>query len=331
MPLDPQVVAYRAQRAAAGTPQLYTQTLAEARAADLAAIRAGGGDAEPVHQVRDTSLPGPDGDLPIRIYRPAGDGPLPTLVYFFGGGWTLGSIDTADGICRRLANLVPCQVITVGYRLAPEHRFPAAVLDCHAATAWIAAHADALGVDPDRIAVGGDSAGGNLAAAVTLLARRDGTPPLAGQLLVYPNTNYRDETDSMRTSDDPYLFNRTSVGWYWNHYLADPADGRNPLASPLLAEDLGGLPPALVITAEYDPLRDEGERYAHRLREAGVPTELTRYDGMIHGFFAMSGVLDGGRRALDQAAGWLRDRLVHPAPGPDSAGRQPVGARRADD
>ncbi|WP_416904584.1 alpha/beta hydrolase [Micromonospora echinospora] len=332
MPLDPQVLAYRARRAAAGTPQLYTQTLAEARAADLAAIRAGGGDAEPVHEVRDRTVPGPAGDLPVRIYRPAGDGPLPTLVYFFGGGWTLGSIDTADGICRRLANAVPCQVITVGYRLAPENRFPAAVLDCHAATAWIAAHADELGVDPTRLAVGGDSAGGNLAAAVTLLARRDGVPALAGQLLVYPNTLHRGETDSMRESEDPYLFNRTSVDWYWGHYLADPADGRNPLASPLLAEDLGGLPPALVITAEYDPLRDEGERYAERLREAGVPTELARYSGMIHGFFAMSGVLDGGRHALDRAAGWLRARLHAPAAGGESVGpdRGPVGARRAD-
>jgi acetyl esterase len=332
MPLDPQVQAYRARRAAAGTPQLYTQTLAEARAADLAAIRAGGGDVEPVHQVYDRTVPGPDGDLPIRVYRPAGDGPVPTLVYFFGGGWTLGSIDTADGICRRLANAVPCQVITVGYRLAPEHRFPAAVLDCHAATAWIAAHADELGVDPTRLAVGGDSAGGNLAAAVTLLARREGTPTLVGQLLVYPNTSHQGDTDSMRESADPYLFNRTSVGWYWGHYLADPADGRNPLASPLLAEDLGGLPPALVITAEYDPLRDEGERYAERLREAGVSTELTRYAGMIHGFFAMSGVLDGGRRALDQAAGWLRERLLDPTAGTGSAdpGRRPVGARRAD-
>ncbi|WBB80902.1 alpha/beta hydrolase [Micromonospora sp. WMMD882] len=332
MPLDPQVVAYRARRAAAGTPQLYQQTLAEARAADLAAIRAGGGDAEPVHEVRDTHVPGPDGDLPIRIHRPAGAGPLPTLVYFFGGGWTLGSVDTADGICRRLANAVPCQVITVGYRLAPEHRFPAAVLDCHAATTWIAAHAAELGVDPRRLAVGGDSAGGNLAAAVTLLARRDGAPELAGQLLVYPNTVHRGETESMRAADDPYLFNRTSVEWYWGHYLADPADGRNPLASPLLADDLGGLPPALVITAEYDPLRDEGERYAERLRDAGVPTELSRYPGMVHGFFAMSGVLDGGRRAVDQAAGWLRGRLLTSEAGATyaaGAGR-PVGARRAD-
>ncbi|WP_320064103.1 alpha/beta hydrolase [Micromonospora sp. RTGN7] len=308
MPLDPQVIAYRAARAAAGVAPLYTRDLAEARAADLAAIRAGGGDVEPVHDVRDTTVPGPAGDLPVRIHRPAGVGRLPTLVYFFGGGWTLGSVDTADGICRRLANATGCQVVTVGYRLAPENPFPAAVHDCHAAVRWLAGHADEFGVDPSRLAVGGDSAGGNLAAAVTLLARDSGGPPLAAQLLIYPNTDQR-ELAASAGDQDPLLFNRHSVAWYRGHYLPDPADAENPLASPLLAEDLTGLPPALVVTAEYDPLRDEGERYAERLRAAGVPVELVRYDGMIHGFFAMPGVFDAGRRAQDRAAGFLRDRL----------------------
>ncbi|MCI4065847.1 alpha/beta hydrolase [Micromonospora sp. R77] len=308
MALDPQVVAYRAARAAAGTVPLYRQTLAQARAADLAAIRAGGGDPEPVHEVRDAHVPGPGGPLPVRIHRPAGDGPLPTLLYFFGGGWTLGSVETADGICRRLANATPCQVVTVGYRLAPEHRFPAAVQDCHAALRWIATHADEFGADPDRLAVGGDSAGGNLAAAVTLLARADGGPRLAAQLLVYPNTDQR-PGPAPAGEEDPLLFNRHSVAWYRGHYLADPGDAADPLASPLLAEDLSGLPPALVVTAEHDPLRDEGERYADRLRAAGVPTEVTRYPGMIHGFFAMPGVFDAGRRAQEQAAAFLRDRF----------------------
>ncbi|WP_327028633.1 alpha/beta hydrolase [Micromonospora sp. NBC_01740] len=313
MSVHPQVAAYRAARAAAGTPPLYTQTLAEARAADLAAIRAGGGAVEPVHEVRDTHVPGPAGDLPVRIHRPAGEGPLPTLVYFFGGGWTLGSVDTADGICRRLANAVPCQVVTVGYRLAPEHPFPAAVHDCHAATAWLATHPEEFGVDPERVAVGGDSAGGNLAAAVTLLARERGGPRLAAQLLVYPNTDQSAVPDG--DGEDPLLFNRRSVAWYRGHYLTDPADARHPLASPLLAADLTGLPPALVITAEHDPLRAEGERYAHRLREAGVPTTLTRYAGMIHGFFAMPGAFDDGSRAQDQAAAFLRGRLGKPGGG----------------
>jgi acetyl esterase len=303
MPLDPQVEEWRAKRAADDVPQLYTQTLAEARAADLASIQAGGGDVEPVHSVRDLVME--ESGLTLRIYRPAGDGPLPTLVYFFGGGWTLGSIETADGVCRRLANLVPCQVITVGYRLAPENPFPAAVHDCHQATQWIAAHAVELGVDVARLAVGGDSAGGNLAAATTLLARDSG-PSLAGQLLVYPNTLYGSDTASMRAGDDPFLFNRTSVNWYWKHYLRDESDGTNPLASPLLAPSHAGLPPALVITAEFDPLRDEGEYYAEKLFAAGVPTELTRYDGMVHGFYTMSGVLDTARQAMTDSATWLR-------------------------
>ncbi len=301
MPLDPQVEAMRAEREANQVPQLYTQTLAEARAADLASIQAAGGEVEAVHQVENITTA--DG-LPLRVYRPDQDGPLPTLIYFFGGGWTLGSIDTADGICRTLANAVPCQVITVGYRLAPEHPFPAAVHDAHNATQWIVAQAEELQVDPARLAVGGDSAGGNLAAATTLLARDNG-PALAGQLLVYPNTLYGSDTISMRNGDDPYLFNKTSVGWYWDHYLADSADGLNPLASPLLAESHANLPPALVITAEYDPLRDEGEYYAEKLHAADVPTTLSRYDGMVHGFFAMSGILDGGKKAMAEASTWL--------------------------
>ncbi|QNE18966.1 alpha/beta hydrolase [Kribbella qitaiheensis] len=303
MPLDPQVEAMRSQREAADVPQLYTQTLAEARAADLASIQAAGGSLEQVHHVEDVVME--ESGLPLRIYRPEGSDPLPTLVYFFGGGWTLGSIDTADGICRQLANAVPCQVITVGYRLAPENPFPAAVDDCHQATQWIAAHAAELQVDPDRVVVGGDSAGGNLAAATSLLARESG-PALAAQLLIYPNTLYGSDTASMRAGDDPFLFNRTSVDWYWDHYLTDHADGQNPLASPLLAESHAGLPPALVITAEYDPLRDEGEFYAEKLYAAGVPTQLSRYDGMVHGFFAMSGVLDGGRKAIAEAAEFLQ-------------------------
>jgi acetyl esterase len=301
MPLDPQVEAMRAEREANDVAQLYTQTLAEARAADLVSIRAAGGAVEQVHHVEDVTT---DVGLPLRIYRPDLQGPLPTLIYFFGGGWTLGSIDTADGISRKLANAVPCQVITVGYRLAPEHPFPTAVRDCHDAVQWIAANPDRVQADPARLIVGGDSAGGNLAAAVTLLARDNG-PGLSGQLLVYPNTVYGSDTLSMRTGDDPYLFNKTSVGWYWEHYLTDPADGRNPLASPLLASSHADLPPALVITAEYDPLRDEGEFYAEKLHAAGVPTTLSRYDGMVHGFFAMSGILDGGQQAMGEASAWL--------------------------
>ncbi|WP_412542466.1 alpha/beta hydrolase [Longispora sp. K20-0274] len=297
----------RTQRMRNSTPQLYTLSLDEAREADLASIRASGGDPEPVHRVIDMTIPGPGGELPIRIYQPEGPGPFPTLTYFFGGGWTLGSIDTSDGICRSLANAADCMVVTIGYRLAPETKFPGAIEDCYAALRWIDAHAKEIDADPARLAVGGDSAGGNLAAAVTLLNRERGGPALVGQLLVYPNTDYFSDTPSLRENADPWLFNQTSVSWYWKHYLTDPEEGRDPLASPLRAADHSGLPPALVITAEYDPIRDQGEQYAERLRHAGVPTVLTRYDGMVHGFFAMAGTLDGGRRAVEQAAGQLRE------------------------
>jgi acetyl esterase len=311
MPLDPQVRAMRAARAEAGAAPLYTLTLAQARAADLADIQAAAGSPEPVGSVQDRSLPGPGGPLPIRVYRPAAPppgeaGPLPVLLYFFGGGWVLGAIDTSDAICRSLTNTAGCVTVAVGYRLAPEHRFPAAVDDCFAAARWVSAHAAELSVDPARIAVGGDSAGGNLAAAVTLLARDRGGPALVHQLLVYPNTDHRADTTSLRENTDPLLFNRTSVAWYWGHYLAAAADGDNPLASPLRATDHSGLPPATVLTAEFDPLRDEGEQYAAALAAAGVPVELTRYDGMVHGFFAMAGVLDTATRAVSHAAARLR-------------------------
>jgi len=309
VPLDPRLRQLRDERAAADVTPLYELTLEQARAADLADILAGGGDVEPVHHVTDRTFPGPDGELPVRIYRPDLDGPLATLVYFFGGGWTLGSIETSDGVCRALANAAGCQVVTPGYRLAPEHPFPAAVHDCLAAVEWVADRAAELGADPERIAVGGDSAGGNLAAVTSLAAHGRGGPPIAAQVLVYPNTCYHADTESLRDNDDRYQFNRHSVDWYWRNYLSTPEQGRDPLVSPLLAADLTGLPRALVITAEYDPLRDEGEAYANRLRDAGVPVELTRYDGMAHGFFTMSGVLDGARQAVAQVAEYLRKNL----------------------
>ncbi|MFC9328940.1 alpha/beta hydrolase [Kitasatospora sp. NPDC057015] len=309
MPLDPQLRTLREQRARRGAAPLYTLSVEQARAADLASIRAAGGTPRALYEVIDRHLPGPGGELPVRIYRPSAERPLPALLYYFGGGWTLGSIDTADVLCRDLAAEAGCLVVTVGYRLAPEHPFPAAVHDCLAALRWVADHAGELGVDRAGIAVGGDSAGGNLAAAVTLLARADGDLPLAGQLLVYPNTDQLADDASMRDNADPWLFNHHSVAWYGRHYLTTPQDAENPLASPLRAADLGGLPPALVVTAEYDPLRDQGEAYAARLAAAGVPVELTRYPGMAHGFFAMAGAVDAARTANLQAARFLRDRF----------------------
>jgi len=305
MPLDPQLQAGRDQRERDNVRPLYEMSLADARAADLASIRQGGGTAEPVFEVTELAITGPGGELPLRLYRPSGSRPLPVLLYFFGGGWVLGTIDTADGVARRLANASGAMVAVVGYRLAPEHPFPAPVDDCYAALRWVGAHGGEIGADPARLAVGGDSAGGNLAAAVALLAR-DGGPPLAGQLLVYPNTDQLADDESMRAADDPFLFNRQSVAWYRGHYLSGEQDAADPLASPLRAPNLAGLPPALVITAEYDPLRDQGEAYARRLVDEGVPVELSRYPGMAHGFFTMAGTVDASRSAIAQAAAQLR-------------------------
>ena len=301
MPLTPQAERWHAARVAGQVRPLYEQSLAEARAADLADIQASSGTPEPVFSVED--LAALDGKIPLRLYRPSDAPNLPVLVYFFGGGWVLGQIETCDALCRTLTNLVGCACIAVGYRLAPEHKFPAAVEDCAEAVRWISAAAGSLGLDPDRIAVGGDSAGGNLA-AVTAQTVRDVS--LTAQLLVYPNTQYHSDTESLRSIDDPALFNRRSVEWYWSHYLNSPADGADPRVSPLLAADLTGLPDALVITAEYDPLRDEGEQYATALAAAGVTVERKRYDGVMHGFFTMSGVLDEAGQALQQSAAFLR-------------------------
>ncbi|MEN3307797.1 MAG: acetyl esterase [Micromonosporaceae bacterium] len=309
MQLDPQVEAMRAERIRTATPPLYTLSVAEARAADIAAIRAATGTPEPIQQIVDVQFSGPAGALPARVYRPGGKPPFPTLLYFFGGGWTLGSIDTADGVARLLANAAGCAVVVPGYRLAPEHPFPAAVHDCYAATRWVRDEAESLGLDAKRIAVGGDSAGGNLAAGVTLLARDAGDLPLRAQLLVYPNTDHGSETPSLHRYTETWMFNRHSVDWYWDKYLRSPQDGADPLASPLRAPDLSGLPPALVITAEHDPLRDQAEQYADRLAAAGVEVAGARYDGMVHGFFCMPGDLDAARLAHARAAAFLRAHL----------------------
>jgi acetyl esterase len=306
MTLHPRWRSLRALRARTGTPPLYECSLADARAADLAAIRAGAGTGEPVARVDDLTFAGPDDHRPVRVYRPDAHGPLPIVVYFFGGGWTLGSIDTADAVARHLANTVPAVVLVPGYRLAPEHPFPAAVEDCYAAVRWALERATDLGGDPGRIAVAGDSAGGNLAAAVALLARERSGPALAGQALVYPNTDHSADDASLRDNVDRWLFNSTSVAWYWGHYLSDPDHGKDPLASPALAADHRGLPPALVLTAEHDPLRDQGEGYAATLRAAGVPVEVHRYAAMAHGFFTMTGVLDEAGLAQREVAAALR-------------------------
>jgi len=266
-----------------------------------------GGDPEPVNKIEDRKLPGTAGSIPVRVYTPSGSGPFPVLVYFHGGGWVLCDIETHDPVCRSLANAAECIVVSVDYRLAPENKFPAAVDDCYAAAQWVMNNASLINGDPDRVAVGGDSAGGNLAAVVALMARDLGGSAPIFQLLIYPVTDYYlPGTPSMEENAEGYFLTRDDMVWFWNHYLNDVAEAEDPRACPLKASSLSGLPPALVITAEFDPLRDEGEMYAARLGEAACGVELVRYDGMIHGFFNMGGVLEQGRSAIALAAAQLR-------------------------
>jgi acetyl esterase len=305
MTLDPQARKVIDATLALELPPMEQMTPPQARESMRARI-AGLGPAEEVARVEEHGVAVEGGAITVRCYTPAGTGLRPALVFFHGGGWVIGDLDTHDGICRSLANAAGCVVASVDYRLAPEHRYPTAAEDAFAATRWVAAEGPRLGIDGRRLAVGGDSAGGNLAAAVTLMARERGGPPLVFQLLVVPVTHHAFDTPSYRECADGYLLTRDAMLWFWGHYLRRPDDGREPHASPLLAPDLAGLPPALVITAGYDPLRDEGEAYADRLREAGVPVTLTRYPGMIHGFFRMINLVDQARVARDEAATALR-------------------------
>ncbi|MGH8983699.1 MAG: alpha/beta hydrolase [Acidimicrobiia bacterium] len=271
--------------------------------------KAGQALGEPVHQIDDRTIPGPGGELPVRVYRPGEDRPLPLLVWFHGGGWTIGSLDTHDNTCRSLANGVGCVVVSVDYRLAPEHKFPAAVEDALAAMQWVADHGADVGGDPARLAVGGDSAGGNLAAVVSLLARDAGTPDLAFQLLVYPVTDHEFESASMRENATGYFLELESMRWFYNQYLNDENDSADWRFSPVRAAALTGLPPAFVLTAEFDPLRDQGELYARRLEAAGVPVELRRYDGVFHGFFGMREFIEPAQQAFDDVTKALREAL----------------------
>jgi acetyl esterase len=315
--LDPQVEAYLRDLHAAGMRPLHELSVTDAREAELIEIERV--QPEPVSHVVDRVLHLGGLDVTVRIYIPGATRPLPVLVYFFGGGWVLGSVNAVDPICRRLANATPCAVVSVAYRRAPEHPFPAGLEDCYAVTRWVAESGAELGVDPRRVAVGGASAGGNLAASVALLARQRGAPKLALQLLVYPPLDYRADAPPSEEETDPLLFGSRDVVWCWSHYLADAADGDDPLASPLRADDLRGLPPALVVTAELDPLRPQGELYAARLVEAGVGTDLVRFDGAIHGFFSKPDRFDAARDAQALAAAALRRAF-----GPQGDARAPA-------
>ncbi len=307
MPLDPQITQVMEQMAALGLPQAHTVSPAEARANAKMRPRAPGPE---VAKVENRNIPGPDGDVPVRIYTPEGDGPFPILAWYHGGGWVVGDLESADASARNLCVGGRCVVVSVDYRLAPETKFPGPAEDCWAATTWAVNNASSFNGDPTRLAVGGDSAGGNLAAAMCLMAADRGGPDIALQLLVYPVTDVDFDSVSYGENGEGYSLTKATMQWYWDHYLSGGEDAANPYAAPLRANSLAGQPPALVITAEYDPLRDEGEAYAKRLREAGVETTSTRYDGVIHGFFSMGAVVDKGQQAVDEASAALRNAFA---------------------
>jgi acetyl esterase len=303
-PLDPRV---RADLDAfAGMTPFYQMKPPEARAAfdRVAAARPRLND--PVARVENRVIQGPTGQVPIRIYTPDGKGPFPILLYFHGGGWVIGSLDAYDDLCRSLCQRAGCLVVSVDYRLAPEDRFPAGLEDCYAALAWCADLATEIGGDGRRLAVAGDSAGGNLAACVSLCARDRGGPKPLLQVLIYPVTNHNFDTASYHQMADGYGLVRNAMIYYWKCYLAQPEDGSNPYASPLQGGDLTGLPSAVIVTAHYDVLRDEGEAYAARLRQAGVAVRCTRYLEMNHGFLQCGATYAQAKRAVQEIADAVR-------------------------
>ena len=306
--LDPQAAALLEELGSGVSPPASTLSVSTGRALldDLFAVD----EPEPVGSTTELEIQGPAGPVPIRIYLPVGEGPSPVLVYLHGGGWVRGSLDAYDGLCRRLANGAGCVVVSVAYRRAPEHPFPAGLEDCYAATEWVTDHAADIEGDPDRVAVGGDSAGGNLTAAVALAARdRDG-PDVAHQLLIYPAVNPPSVRwfDSYDENGTGYLLEMDGIEWYLDQYT-EGADVGNAYAFPLRARDLSGLPPATVLTAGFDPLRDEGVAYAERLAEAGVDVEHLHYDAQIHAFLSLYEHIDEGREAIDDVAAALRSAL----------------------
>jgi acetyl esterase len=292
-------------------PPTHTGTVESAREA-FAAFAQLGSPETPGVATNDRVIPGPEGELPIRVYTPPGDAPMPVLVFFHGGGWVIGSIQTHDRTCRELAMQAGCIVVSVEYRLAPEHKFPAAVEDAYAATDWVVKHAAELGGDSSRVGVGGDSAGGTLAAVSCLMARDRGGPTLVFQLLIYPGTDYVFDDESCRQNAEGLLLTVADMHWFMDHYKRDAADEENPYLAPLRAKSLAGLPPALVITGEYDPLRDQGEAYGRRLQADGVKVTLRRYDGLVHGFIGMTAIVDAARVAMEETAATLRQALQEP-------------------
>ena len=312
MPVDPQVQVLLDQMAAMEAPGLGQMSVEETRAM-MDQFAAMSGTGPEVASVENRTVPGPAGEIPVRVYRPtAGDEALPVLVWIHGGGFVIGTLDGSDATCRELATKASVVVVSVDYRLAPEAPFPAPVDDCVAATSWVVEHAADFGGDPKRVAVGGDSAGGNLSAVVSLIAAQRGSPSIRFQLLVYPAVDLLMSYPSIQENGEGYMLTKEAMEWFMGHYFSGAEkDPKHLQASPIYADeiDLAKVAPALIITAEFDPLRDEGEAYGKRLEQAGVPVTVTRYEGQIHGFFGMTAMLDGAKKAVDQAADALRRAL----------------------
>ena len=305
MPIDAEIQALL--DLGASVPATHTLSVSAARAQYEGRIRLMAPPAK-VGAVANRSIERPGGSLALRIYRPEGAAPFPLLVFFHGSGFVLCSLNTHDWMCRNLCAGGGCVVVSVDYSLAPEHRYPAGLDDCVLATRWVAEHGAEIGGDGGRIAVAGDSAGGNLAAAVALRLRAEGGPRLRGQLLIYPVTDYHTPgTPSYRENAEGYGLTRDTMIWFWDHYLSDPTEAQCPYVSPLRAPDLAGLPPALVVTAEFDPLRDEGESYADRLRAGGVTARSSRWNGMNHGFLFWVGRVRKAGAAMAECCSWLRE------------------------
>ncbi len=285
-------------------PPTHAVSVEEARN-QLEAMAAMRGDGEEVAAVENFDIQGPGGALPVRLYQPDGDGPHPVLVYFHGGGFVIGSLKTHDSLCRSVTNAADCAVLSVDYRLAPENPFPAAVEDAYAAVSWVAEHGEHIDVDTDRIAVGGDSAGANLSAATTLAVQDRGGPDLAHQALIYPAVSspvLGEDFDSYEENAEGYFLETESMEWFVEQYVHDEIHLRNEYFAPLLAEDLSGVPSATILTAEFDPLRDEGTVYADRLEADGVDVTHDHYEDMIHGFASMVGVVDAADDAVERIA-----------------------------
>lgn len=307
--LDPE-----ARAVARSLPRILPQPFHElgvARSRAIAAALRPSGEPEPIHEIRDDDIPGRNGPVPVRLYRPRGAAELPIIVYLHGGGWTVGSLDGVDAVCRALANRSECAVLSVDYRLAPENKFPTPLHDCADVLAHVARRGADLGVDGTRIALVGDSAGGNLAAATALTARDTDPNGLTCQVLVYPATEYNVDRPSWREHADGPLITARDVMWFWDNYLRNVEDRSDPLAVPAAATSLAGLPRTLVITAAVDPLRDGAEAFAARLRADGVDTSVTRYDGVFHGFFTEIGTFRATDMAVSEAVQFLRTSLLH--------------------